>query len=430
MYYLPKTEELGVLIIIKTFSFYDVPRTFLAFSKSKKQHYLAHWVDESDYDDSWYYVAVNELEIKNLESGFIQIRDFFLYKNVIKINTPFNSEHAYIFELLSIENVDLDLLPPIGYHIVQNEDGEHEVGYDPALADELSSVHEVRIFRENSKKDIEWEPVQKIIGSWNKLYASIMKRMNFDDASLVPLSASLGSYKSKFRASNNKEMLCNSLKLNELLKNKNIQPEELEQLNIDLDIFEELLSSLREFNYKFELRTNTGASIALIDAKSIKSTQERIIEHNQRFISSELIPQANDLTRLMKLVTCVADNSPFNDESEGITPRQINYYKRAAKLLGLLKENGFVLLPLGWKLSMEETYIGKLRIFADAFENSVCGWAWMKYCNVDRIIDVDPDSATEFLINNSSGLSEDTAKRRATSLETWATEFKKLKPLN
>ncbi|WP_227654513.1 DUF6575 domain-containing protein [Klebsiella pneumoniae] len=77
MYYLPITNELGELSIEKIYSFYDVPRTFLAKSAKTKEFYLVYWFDESDSFDSWYYAPMNNLEISNLDSGLIQVRDFF-----------------------------------------------------------------------------------------------------------------------------------------------------------------------------------------------------------------------------------------------------------------------------------------------------------------------------------------------------------------
>lgn len=427
MYYLPILKEFGKLVIKKTYSFYDVPRTFLVSASVDKKNYLVYWIDETELSDSWFYVCVNDLEIKRLESGAVQLRDFFIFKELIKVTTPFDTQLVSSIEILNIAEVNDDLLPPENYVITQNN-GYFSLELDEKYPLKSSVDHEVRIFRERSEKAIEWEPVQKIIGAWNKLYHSIMKNLDFDNATLIPLSSSLGSYKVKFTASNNSELLLNALLLNKALKNDDVKIKDIESLNIDLDIFEELLSTLREYNYNFELRSNSGAQIALFDAKKLSTVENEIIEHNQRFISSELVPQANDISRLIRLIYNTANNIAFNDISEKITLRQVNYYKRAAKLLGLLKENGFTLHPLGWKLAKEDDKTAQLKILAEAFENSVCGWAWMKYCNVEKITDIDPESAPNFLIEKANGLSDDTARRRSTSLISWATEFKKLPP--
>ncbi|HDY8397080.1 TPA: hypothetical protein RRG89_004935, partial [Klebsiella pneumoniae] len=147
-------------------------------------------------------------------------------------------------------------------------------------------------------------------------------------------------------------------------------------------------------------------------------------EHNQRYFSSELVPQADDIHRVIKLVSSVGNNELFNEESEGITPRQINYYKHAAKLLGLVKSNGFVLQPLGWKVFYAQNSKEKISLLAEAFENSDCGWAWMKYCGVEKITEIDESTAAAFLIEKANGLAVDTAKRRSKTLFSWVKEFK------
>ena len=48
----------------------------------------------------------------------------------------------------------------------------------------------------------------------------------------------------------------------------------------------------------------------------------------------------------------------------------------------------------------------------------------MKNQGVNSILDIDPNSATQYLLDNANGLSEDTAKRRASTLKRWVNVFK------
>ncbi|WP_210487471.1 DUF6575 domain-containing protein [Pantoea ananatis] len=422
MYYLPETKELGKLSIQKVYSFYDVPRTFLVENTKSKTNYLVYWFAENDNADSWYYAQVNEAEVKNLESGFIQIRDFFLNKNLFCLSTPYDYSGSRV-RVINYKDLDLNTLPPAGYFISLDDDGEFSID----LQDEkesLSNVHEIRIFRERSEKNIDWEPIQKIINSWNSLYGKVAKLIFGESDSLIPYTSSIGSYKSKFIAEKNDVFIGNMISFIEAIQLPDTDVSTLTDLGIDLDDFEALLSNLRTYNYKLEIKANTGASLLVIDAKKLAAEQERIQEHNQRFFSSDLVPQADDIHRIIKLVNCAATNELFNEESEHITARQINYYKHAAKLLGLIKSNGFILQPLGWKVFYASEYKEKISLIADAFENTLCGWAWMKFCNVEKITDIDESTASDFLIEKANGLSEDTAKRRAKTLQAWAIEFK------
>lgn len=422
MYYLPETKELGKLSIQKVYSFYDVPRTFLAENTKSRLNYLVYWFAENETEDSWYYAPVNEMEIKNLESGFIQVRDFFLNKNLTVLATPYDLSEARL-SYLNPKEVSLNTLPPAGYFVCLDEDGEFSVDFEDEK-ESLSNVHEIRIFRDRSEKNIDWEPIQKIINSWNSLYGKVSKMMFGEGGSLVPYTSSIGSYKSKFIAEKNDVFIGNMIDFIEAIKSPDADMNSLVDLGVDLDDFEALLSNLRTYNYKLEVKANTGASLFVIDAKKLATEQERIQEHNQRYFSSDLVPQADDIHRIVKLVDCAARSELFNEESEGITPRQINYYKHAARLLGLIKNNGFVLQPLGWKVFYASEHSEKMSLIADAFENTICGWAWMKFCNVEKIIDIDETTAADFLIEKANGLSVDTAKRRSKTLQAWATEFK------
>jgi len=423
MYYLPETEELGKLEIKKVYSFYDVPRTFLAENKKTKSSYLVYWFSESETEDQWYYAPVNAMEIRNLDSGFIQIRDFFTNKNLLVISTPYDNS-TYKLITTNYHKIQLDTLPPTGYFVSVDDDGEFSINrqFDKDLS---SNVHEVRIYRDRSEKNIDWNPIQKIINSWNSLYGKLIKSQCDEDDSLIPYAASIGSYKSKFIAEKNDLFLSNIQGFIDAIKSEDSDFNSIKEFGIDLDDFEDLLSNLRTYNYKLEIISNTGASIFTIDAKKLASEQEKIQEHNQRYFASDLVPQADDIYRVIKLIECTAKNELFNEESEGITSRQISYYKHAAKLLGLIKDNGFVLQPLGWKVYYASSNSDKLSLLAGAFENSVCGWAWMKYCDVEDVLDVELESAKDFLIEKANGLSENTAKRRAKTLKSWLTEFKK-----
>ncbi|WP_285126915.1 DUF6575 domain-containing protein [Leclercia adecarboxylata] len=423
MYYLPNTKELGELSIDKIYSFYDVPRTFLAKNVKTKESYLVYWFQESENYDSWYYAQMNNLEIANLDSGFIQIRDFFVNKNLFVLTTPFDTSD-YKLDLIPVRSIDCDTLPPAGYFISIDEDGECAVTYNDEK-ETLDNVHEIRIYRERSEKNIEWEPIQKIVNAWNSLYHKVAKVICEDDFSLIPYTSSIGSYKSKFIAENNNVFISNFIEFLDVIKSPELNYEAIMELGIDLDDFESLLSNLRTYNYKLEVRSNAGASLFTIDAKKLASEKEKIQEHNQRYFSSELVPQADDIHRVIKLIDRVGNNELFNEESEGITPRQINYYKHAAKILGLVKSNGFVLQPLGWKVFFANDLSEKISLLAQAFENSDCGWAWMKFCGVEKIKDIDETTAVDFLIEKANGLSEDTAKRRSKTLQAWALEFKK-----
>lgn len=428
MYYLPKSVEFGSLDLKATYSFYDVPRVFIAYSVKKKSKFLAYWIDESESYDDWYYVNVNDDEISRLEASVIQLRDIFSYKDTYKVRSYFNPKQSGTVEELNYKEVDPEALPPFGITVKKSDQDKNKyLLIEKNISDFRydQDHHEIRLFRDRGNKTIEWEPVQKIVGSWSKIYLEVTDSLKLKDPSLVPESSEVGSYKVKFSAHHNDELISNALKIFNLITDNNIA--ELKKLNIDLQIIEELISHLKEYNVKFEIRSNSGATLKVIDPKEIKDLDERLTEYNLETITSSKVPQADELSRLITLVKKLSNNETFNDESEGITHRQVNYYKTAAFLLGLVKQNGLILTPLGWKVALADSEKQAYLILAECFENSECGWAWLKHTQSKSVYDLDPDTATDFLLTKSLGLSESTAKRRATTLKSWINEFKSFK---
>ena len=423
MYYLPKSDEFGTLTIKATYSFYDVPRVFVAHSSKHKSSFLAYWVDETSTHDEWYYVDINPEEINRIESSSIQLRDIFSYKQIFKVETYFKPSEKPSIEIISKDNIDHEALPPFGITVKKSENHKYSL-IEKKISDFRfdKNNHEIRLFRDRGNKKIEWEPVQKIVGSWSKIYAEITDSLKLDDPSLVPESSEMGSYKVKFSAHHNDELINNALQIFKYISDNDI--EKLKELKIDLEVIEELLSALKEYNIKFEIRSNSGATLAIVDHSKIKELDKELTEYNQEAIQSNKVPQADELSRLITLAKKISNNEFFTAETENITHRQINYYKTAASLLGLVKPYGLILTPLGWKLALASTDKEAYGILAECFENSECGWAWLKHSKAETIYDINPDTAVDFLLNKSLGLSEETAKRRASTLKKWITEFK------
>ncbi|MCO6613114.1 DUF6575 domain-containing protein, partial [Enterobacter hormaechei] len=208
MYYLPKSEEFGTLTLVSVYSYYDIPRVFVAHSSRHKSNYLAYWVDETDTYDEWYYVDINSEESSRVENSTIQLRDIFSYKKTFKVITFFNPQEKAITEVIEYNNIDHDALPPFGI-TVDKYDNEKFGLIKKKVSDFRfdENNHEIRLFRERGNKTIEWEPVQKIVGSWSKLYTEVTDSLNLKDPSLVPESSEMGSYKVKFSARHNDELI-------------------------------------------------------------------------------------------------------------------------------------------------------------------------------------------------------------------------------
>jgi hypothetical protein len=425
MNFIPKLQEFGTVNLLKIYHQYDIPRTFLVSTKILGLCVVI-WFDENESYDSWYYAPVNDEEIERLERGYVQLRDVFCHKELYEIRTGHCETVKCSFNRLSPSEVDQDALPPPGFAV--KVIGEDIFDIEQRKPDSFaldSNSHEIRISRPGSNKLIEWEPIEFIFGAWKRLHNNILQTVQniSEDVSAFPDVATTGSYKMQFRSSHNNDVYEGVKKVFDAVKCADGSLDKLKELNVDLSVLEELLLNLIEFNLKFEIRTNSGALIESLNYKLVKKTIHSLNEYNQHIISSDLIPQANEIDRIITYVKNKSKGQPFTSETENITTRQIDYYKSASDMLGL--SNRGTLTPIGWRLSELENEIEIYKILLDRFETSECGWAWLKYAGVRSVLELDPYSAEDFLRRYSTGLSESTIVRRASTLRKWPLAFER-----
>lgn len=132
-------------------------------------------------------------------------------------------------------------------------------------------------------------------------------------------------------------------------------------------------------------------------------------------LTSDQIPQADRPERVIELLEIVHRGVPLTPDETGLDARHIQYYSRAARVLGLLSTDDR-LLAAGHVLLKGEAD-GRLARLALAFEGSACGQAWARWADC-RFHEIDPRSAQAFL-EAETNVAPSTAKRRATTLRCW-----------
>jgi len=199
--------------------------------------------------------------------------------------------------------------------------------------------------------------------------------------------------------------------------------------NDGLESWRRLLNVLRE--NRVEVTIKAFRNTLPLEFIELGTSQQKEIRHriqetrkaaspDQRIIvvDSLDVPQADDLIRVFQVAELRVAGCLVTPESlGGITPRQVSYYTRAAKLLNLLDEED-ELTPGGQifgRLPDED----QLRTCVVHFESSICGEAWIRWSVGNTLLDVRPESSADFLKDCSSGLSEDTQLRRAKTLSNW-----------
>lgn len=164
-------------------------------------------------------------------------------------------------------------------------------------------------------------------------------------------------------------------------------------------------------------------SFRALARRARESSRERPVR-----ITNRDVPQANEIEKVFQAVDAVlAGRKATVDDIEGITsPRQVNYYLQAARLLGFLDEDNQA-------TSRARSLVGisleqRLALTAVFFEDSTVGRAWRTWDGKDRLSAVEPESAQEFLEVCVIGLNPTTIKRRASTLREWQTRLARYHP--
>ena len=130
------------------------------------------------------------------------------------------------------------------------------------------------------------------------------------------------------------------------------------------------------------------------------------------------VPQADDLDRVANVVEARAHGRMFDD----VTPRQWAYYRRAAKILGLIDEITDEPTAAGLRIASVHGS-ERTAALAEQFRRSRCGDAWLGWSKARSFDALEPTSAIRFLRECVPTMSEATRKRRAATLEKWRAEL-------
>ena len=135
------------------------------------------------------------------------------------------------------------------------------------------------------------------------------------------------------------------------------------------------------------------------------------------------VPQANTVKQVFECVDAMARNGEVNvaDISSITAPRQVDYYKHGARVLGLFDDDNLPTARARAILGLP--YPEQLGVTAVYFEDSAIGRAWRRWAGEARLSDVDPKTAESFLTQCARGLSGTTPARRASTLRKWHAEL-------
>lgn len=197
-----------------------------------------------------------------------------------------------------------------------------------------------------------------------------------------------------------------------------------------VDSWQDCVAQLKENELQVNLAVSTNNPelyfVNSISTEDIPKVEESV-QQNIRVLSHD-IPQADNLERVLDFASLLIQypSSPsivrqkFLD-IDGITERQFFYYLRAVEILGLANERQEPTASCYILHRLQNE--AKKRFLAYQFISSNVGSAWFNWQNANDLSDIQPESATEFLLEVCPSLAEETAKRRAKTLKSWLNIF-------
>ncbi|HFE45573.1 MAG TPA: hypothetical protein ENJ18_08765 [Nannocystis exedens] len=171
----------------------------------------------------------------------------------------------------------------------------------------------------------------------------------------------------------------------------------------------------------------------VLGKQTIASLMGKTRERSRRrgvVVYKDHVPQANTVEQVFQAVDAMLDKGVVSvTDIKGINnKRQVNYYRQGARILGLFDDDNQPTSRAKALIGLH--YKNRLALTAIFFEDSPIGRAWRVWAGVDRLVDVDPSTAREFLQTCVVGLSGTTPKRRASTLKRWLKELTPHYPSN
>ncbi|AFW95459.1 hypothetical protein ANA_C12750 [Anabaena sp. 90] len=197
-----------------------------------------------------------------------------------------------------------------------------------------------------------------------------------------------------------------------------------------INSWQDCVAGLKENELRVNLAVSTNSPelyfVNSISTEDIPKVEESV-QQNIRVLSRD-IPQADNLERVLDFASLLIQypSSPsivrqkFLD-IDGISERQFFYYLKAVEILGLANERQEPTASCYILHRLQNE--AKKRFLAYQFISSKVGSAWFNWQNANDLSDIQPDSATQFLLEVCPSLAEETAKRRAKTLKSWLNIF-------
>ncbi len=424
---LPVDTPLGQLQLLETYDYYDGPRLFSARNAVGTTFFVL-WADVTAEEDVWFYAPVSAERLSDLREGVLSIRDAFIRAEdhiVYRVLQSKATGSARV-EPIATSQIPVDCLPPEGDSIaipsiaplaVRASDGGE---VEATTWTRHRALQRIRISRTQGHLPPPLSTVTTILDSWVRLFEAAVRHQG-SAAELLPICAVPGSFVVDMAISDPAAANAAFRNLIELFRRK-LPGGALEKLIAEGKIppasYRDLLDAVSSGEVEVRVsmtEKDDEAEIVLGPARS-RALRLPASKTARVRLESAQIPQADEVTRVFRVLELASKGREITAEQLEVVPRQVAYYKHAGRVLGYLDEANEP-TPAGTQL-VRLTPDQRLISAAMHYEGTDCGGSWVTWSKVNSLAQVDPDSAEDFLVNVSD-LSESTAFRRAKTLRSW-----------
>ncbi|NGZ18618.1 hypothetical protein G6Z94_14880 [Vibrio aestuarianus] len=408
------SSRCGSLYYHNIYSYYDEPLIFTALNEYD-QLFFCYSLGCDEQHDRWIVVPASQEKVNRLEQKDIPI---------IHMLKPSASAKVLLIKIdldTGIVSEDFVIAKKLPYKMPQDNIFIREnINYDG----KRKHSHRIRIAKK-SHKDIISETLNQVSEVFGEFCRHYLRKHEIS-VSFYPRDAVEGSfvYRVKTTTKNENDFRTKGYALLSKVSSHEDFLSSLEAQEIDLRIVRKLFDLIGSNDIEIQLIDEDSTQTILgLESNYVEQLLPDINDKLGSYLDSTMVPQADNLDRIKLYLSIVDRNRVVTAKELGVDPRQVSYYRDACKLLSLVHDYSS-LTPLGMKVAVSENNEEWVKIIQRQFEESDCGHIWMLKQSVNSMLDIQEDSATEFLIENCNGLSDNTSRRRAQTLKSWVRKFK------
>ena len=416
-----KIIQLGELEVIEIYDYFDGPK-FFAVRDYIGNFYLVYWCDYENEAEGWLYLPISETRLDSLRKKEVSAHEVFAYPEIgyWLVYTKVHPVENETIQFHNIDTIEHSFFPPEGMFVEY---------VDVVEKGESNWDHELKIKKDSARTTPSAEVATEILGLWTSIIESTMNMFS-KSQKIHFISAIPGSLEVKV-GSTNSEIVYKAIKhFYNVIQSTTTEENDLESnlysAGLEPQKLRDLFETVRRYKLNLEIAPR---SLGVIEQPIVINHHEanewisRLEPLASTVLGTDKIPQANEIQKIIDIVKYKAEGVDVTAALLEITDRQVRYYEDASENLGLLDKNGH-LTSIGSFVNAQNTDTEKLSALAIRFETSDCGWSWIKWSGVNSLVDLEADTAVDFLVSVAPGLSENTAKRRATTLKKWLDKLK------